>query len=111
MQDETFIFDGRKHASLDGSVNYFIRKDWILGDIAEYLWEEPNVPLKWREVGEENFIAFIDENKAYIEGTLSNPFSVRFVSGRTSLVKKFVDEDIHGLGEKIGELLFKETFQ
>ncbi|AMQ10516.1 hypothetical protein [Brazilian marseillevirus] len=106
---ETFIYDGKKHVSLDGSITYLGVNRWILDSIAEFLWNEHQESLKWREDGMEKFVAFLDEEKAYIEGILEDPLSIRLISKGTS--QNFVGEDLHSLHETIGELLIERTLQ
>ena len=114
---ETFIYDGKNHVSLDGSITYLGVDKWFLNRIAEFLWKEHQMNLQWREEGTEKFIACVKspsakgEEKANIEGFLEDPFSIRFVSERTSKTKEFMDEDIHTLHETIGELLVNEEIQ
>nr|WNL50003.1 hypothetical protein MarFTMF_487 [Marseillevirus sp.] len=106
MQEETFIFDGKKHVSLDGSITYLGVEKWFLDDIAVYLWNEYRENLRWREVGTENFVAFIDEKKCYIEGELHNPHSTRLFSNGMEHPQKFSDGDLQSLSDE----LFKITF-
>lgn len=106
---ETFIYDGKNHISLDGSTIYLGVNKWFLNNIAKFLWNEHQMNLQWREDGMEKFVAYLNEEKAYIEGFLEDPFSIHFVSKRTSKTKEFTDEDVHALHETIGELLVKET--
>ncbi|BAU80013.1 hypothetical protein A9K97_gp338 [Tokyovirus A1] len=110
MQEETFIFDGKKHVSLDGSITYLGVERWFLDELAKYLWNEHWANLRWREVGTEKFIAFIDEKKAHIEGDIESPLSIRIFSNGAPLPKKFKMDDVQSLEETVGDELIRITF-
>ncbi|AGV01450.1 hypothetical protein C8_101 [Cannes 8 virus] len=110
MQEDIFIFDGKRHISEDGSTIYLGVERWFLDDVAKHLWEEHGESLKWREIGTEGFVAFIDEKKGYIQGELEDISSVQVFSAGTSLPISFKGEKSRGAEEVIVNHLFNVTF-